>query len=263
MDAFPDKILRGEVYEVAPLPDQQRGWMNPDLKVYKTLVAIDGTHDFLRTRMSCKVEILVRRLEDVLLVPIQVVANRGGRKLCYVAAASGPQECEVKTGAFTDTLVQIIDGLEEGQEVLLNPPLLEELFGESAFERPQQQWDRKGDGNTETNADQDRPGRAQTPSASDAMSNRVKQMDKNNDGKISLSDEISDEQAKQLAPLDVNKDGFIDEEELAESGDRMGGGPRGSGRGSRDGTETAKTQVDGGLRGSGRGSQNRSETQID
>ncbi|MHC4951522.1 MAG: HlyD family secretion protein, partial [Planctomycetota bacterium] len=28
MDAFPDKILRGEVYEVAPLPDQQRGWMN-------------------------------------------------------------------------------------------------------------------------------------------------------------------------------------------------------------------------------------------
>ena len=50
MDAFPDKILSGRVLEVAPLPDQQRGWMNPDLKVYKTLVAIDGKHDFLKNQ---------------------------------------------------------------------------------------------------------------------------------------------------------------------------------------------------------------------
>ena len=246
MDAFPDKILYGEVFEVAPLPDQQRGWMNPDLKVYKTLVTIDGTHDFLKTSMSCKVEILVRRLEDVLLLPIQVVANRGGRKVCYIATASGPQEREVKTGAFTDTLVQIVDGLEEGQGVLLNPPLFEELSGQPAFERTQQGWDKNTGANVDTNTDQterkpdqDRPGRIQTASSSAAMSDRFKQMDKNSDGKISLSDEISDEQAKQLlAPLDVNKDGFIDEEEMAEAGKQMGGGQRGSGRGSRNRPET-------------------------
>ncbi|OHB63265.1 MAG: hypothetical protein A2Y77_17100, partial [Planctomycetes bacterium RBG_13_62_9] len=69
MDAFPDQVLQGRVLEVAPLPDQQRGWMNPDLKVYQTLVSIDGTQDFLKTRMSCKTEILVRRLEDVIIVP--------------------------------------------------------------------------------------------------------------------------------------------------------------------------------------------------
>ncbi len=123
MDAFPDQVLEGEVLEVAPLPDQQRGFMNPDLKVYTTLVKIHGTHDFLRTRMSCRVEILVRELHDVVIVPIQVVATRGGRKVCYVVTAQGTEEREVQTGAFNDTFVQIVSGLQGGEEVLLNPPL--------------------------------------------------------------------------------------------------------------------------------------------
>lgn len=126
MDAFPDRVLQGEVQEVAPLPDQQRGFLNPDLKVYKTLVSIDGTHDFLKTRMSCKVTVLVRELRDVIKVPIQVVANRRGRKICYVVTPSGPEEREVRTGAFNDTFVQIVEGLEDGDVVLLNPPLFTE-----------------------------------------------------------------------------------------------------------------------------------------
>ncbi len=137
MDAFPDRVLHGQVLEVAPLPDQTRGFMNPDLKVYTTLVRIDGTHDFLRTRMSCRAEILVRELHDVIIVPIQVVANRQGRKVCYVATPQGPQPREVQTGAFNDTFVQIVSGLEEGEEVLMNPPLFTESATASSFrERP-------------------------------------------------------------------------------------------------------------------------------
>lgn len=144
MDAFPDRILYGKVLEVAPLPDQQQGWMNPDLKVYKTLVSIDGSHDFLKTRMSCKVEVLVRRLDDVLIVPIQVVANRGGRKVCYVSTPSGPEEREVMTGEFTDTLVQIVSGLEEGDQVLLNPPLFDSYTNDPSYMREQQGWGQAG-----------------------------------------------------------------------------------------------------------------------
>jgi HlyD family secretion protein len=127
MDAFPDRVLEGEVIEVAPLPDQQRGFMNPDLKVYKTLVRIDGTHDFLRSRMSCKVQILVEQLEDVIIVPIQVVSNRVDGKVCYVMASQSPEERVVRTGLFNDTFVEIIEGLEADEEVMLNPPLFSEL----------------------------------------------------------------------------------------------------------------------------------------
>jgi len=129
-DAFPDTVLQGEVTEVAPLPDQQRGFLNPDLKVYKTQVKIIGTHEFLKTRMSCKVMILVRNLEDVIKVPIQVVANRRGRKVCYVKTSQGSEERTVKTGAFDDTFTEITEGLKVGEEVLLNPPMFTEGVGE-------------------------------------------------------------------------------------------------------------------------------------
>jgi HlyD family secretion protein len=136
MDAFPDQRLTGKVLEVSSLPDQQRGWMNPDLKVYKTLVSIDGTHDFLRSRMSCKVEILVQRLDDVIIIPITVVANRGGRKVCYIVNSQGNREERiVQTGLFNDTFVQIVEGLDVGEKVLLNPPLITETAAtEDIFE---------------------------------------------------------------------------------------------------------------------------------
>ena len=126
MDAFPDQILAGEVLEVAPLPDQSRSWMSPDLKVYKTLVRIDGTHDFLRTRMSCKVTILAQKIKDAKIVPIHVVANRQNEKVVYVSTGSDSTKRVVETGAFNDTFVEIKNGLEAGEKVLLNPPLFAE-----------------------------------------------------------------------------------------------------------------------------------------
>ena len=137
MDAFPDRVLEGEVTEVAPLPDQQRGFLNPDLKVYKALVRIDGTHDFLKSQMSCKVQILVEQLEDVIIVPIQVVSNRVGKKVVYVMTPQGHQERVVRTGLFNDTFVEIIEGLEAGEEVMLNPPLFSELGGPASFQQQQ------------------------------------------------------------------------------------------------------------------------------
>jgi HlyD family secretion protein len=125
MDAFPDRPLTGKVIEVASMPDQQqRGFMNPDLKVYKTLVSIDGSHNFLKSLMNCKVTILVEQLNDVIRIPIQSVANRSGKKVCFIKDPDSgePVERVVATGAFNDSHVQILDGLEVDEEVLLNPP---------------------------------------------------------------------------------------------------------------------------------------------
>ena len=126
MDAFPDQTFTGEVIKVSSLPDQQRNWLSPDIKVYTTQVNIQGTHDFLKPGMSARVEILVDYAPDALVVPVQVVANRGGKKICFVAEGGKNVEKEVRTGLFNDTWVQILDGLNEGQEVMLNPPRITE-----------------------------------------------------------------------------------------------------------------------------------------
>ncbi len=136
MDAFPDQILQGTVIEVAPMPDEQRGWMNPDLKVYKTLILINGQHDFLKIRMSCRVKILVEQLNDVIVVPVQSVANRGGKKVCYIVNGGDNQEREVETGSFNDMFVQITKGLSEGDQILLNPPMLLEAAMSNVIQQP-------------------------------------------------------------------------------------------------------------------------------
>jgi HlyD family secretion protein len=127
MDVAPDRSLTGTVQSVASLPDQQSSLMNPDLKVYKTIISINGSEEFLKSSMSCRVEILANRAEDALIVPITAVANRAGKKVCYVINAQGSSvEREVEAGMFNDKYVEIRKGLEEGDKVLLNPPMITE-----------------------------------------------------------------------------------------------------------------------------------------
>ncbi|MEA3224617.1 MAG: efflux RND transporter periplasmic adaptor subunit [Planctomycetota bacterium] len=124
VEAHPDTPFEGEVTTVAPLPDPQRGWLDSGSKVYTTQVVIDGSHDIIKPGMSAKVEILADHLYDVIIVPVQVVANRGGRKVCYIDTGGTPNEREVETGAFNDIFVEIVSGVEIGENVLLNPPRL-------------------------------------------------------------------------------------------------------------------------------------------
>ena len=138
VEAYPDLEFHGRVVKVAPLPDPQHGWLDPGVKVYTTYVTIEGSHDILKPGMSAKVEILVEQLHDVKIVPVHVVANRAGKKFCYVAADSGPEEREVQTGAFNDTFVEIPSGLQVGEKVLLSPPRPVEQQNTYESKQPQQ-----------------------------------------------------------------------------------------------------------------------------
>jgi len=123
VDAFPDKILEGEVMKVGVLPDSQNRWMNPDMKVYLTTINVNGTNnEWLKPGMSTKVEIMVDRLEDVVYVPMQCVVPENGRFACYVANGSHPERRDVEVGEFNDEFIEVTKGVSEGDLVLLHPP---------------------------------------------------------------------------------------------------------------------------------------------
>ena len=122
VEALPDLVFYGKVLSVAPLPDPQHGWLDPGVKVYTTQVSIDGTHDVLKPGMSAKVKIFVEQLNEVKIVPVQVVSNRSGKKVCYVVQDDDIEPHEVETGLFNDMFTEITEGLEVGEKVLLVPP---------------------------------------------------------------------------------------------------------------------------------------------
>lgn len=122
IDAFPDEELTGVVSKVAVVADSANAFMNPDLKVYPTTITIDGEHEWLRPGMSSEIEILVQRLEDVIYVPVQAVTYFDDKRVVYVANGSRPERREIEVGRFSESFIEVVSGLREGEEVLLLPP---------------------------------------------------------------------------------------------------------------------------------------------
>lgn len=122
IDAFPDMRLTGKVNKVAVLPDSSTRWLNPDLKQYLTDVRIDGMHRNLKPGMSAEVEILVSERKGVLHVPVQAVTTHRGKTVVYATTPQGEEEREVVLGESNEKFVEVVSGLREGEEVLLEAP---------------------------------------------------------------------------------------------------------------------------------------------
>jgi HlyD family secretion protein len=123
VDALPGRTFTGRVEKIAPLPDAQMVWMNPDLKIYNTEVYLEGEGDYLRTGMSCKAEIIIEEYGDVIYIPVQAVLRVGGEPTVYVQSGKGFEPRKVEIGLDNNRMIRIIQGLQTGEVVLLTPPL--------------------------------------------------------------------------------------------------------------------------------------------
>jgi multidrug efflux pump subunit AcrA (membrane-fusion protein) len=124
IDAMPDRHFTGKVKKKAVLPSSQSWWANPDLKVYETDIALDGGNpgNVLRPGMTATVEILIEKIENVLRVPIQSVqTDEKGKHYCYLKSGN---RVEVTIGKRNQVYVEVLDGVKEGDEVLMTPPEL-------------------------------------------------------------------------------------------------------------------------------------------
>ena len=122
VESFADKTLKGTVTKVAVLPDSENRWMNPDLKVYETTVAIEGIHEWLKPGMSAETEIMIDRLTDAIYIPLQSVVPQKGKLVCFVIENGEPVAREIETAAVTIEYIVVTSGLSEGELVLIRPP---------------------------------------------------------------------------------------------------------------------------------------------
>lgn len=126
VDALKGVEFSGRITKVAPLPDAQSLFMNPDLKLYNAEVAIDDARGLLKSGMNCRADIIVEQHEDIAYVPIQCVVREGGKPVVYRRAATpggADEPVPVEIGLDNNQVVIVRSGLEAGQEVSLTPPL--------------------------------------------------------------------------------------------------------------------------------------------
>ncbi len=120
IDAFPDRTYQGTVKSVAVMPEQG-GWMSGDTKVYETIVTVPEDVDQLRPGMTAVVEIHVDELQDVLTVPVQAVVQVEKQCWCYVDVHGTLERIPVHLGRTNDKFVDVQEGLQAGDRVVLNP----------------------------------------------------------------------------------------------------------------------------------------------
>jgi HlyD family secretion protein len=126
IDAFPDQLFPGRVRVVAGVASQTDSWVS-DVKVYQTLVQIDDVVSGLKPDMTAEVTIHIDGLKDVMTVPLQAVvggAELGAKRKVFVRTPTGYDEREVTLGLMNDRVVEVREGLAEGEEVVLNPRVL-------------------------------------------------------------------------------------------------------------------------------------------
>ena len=122
VDALPGKTFHGRVSSKAPVADSGSWMSNPNQRLYKTEVSLDGVSDDMRPGMSCEIEILIDELQDVLYVPRQSVFLDGDRTVCFVQTSEGIASREVAVGLDNNAWAEIKSGLVEGELVLLAAP---------------------------------------------------------------------------------------------------------------------------------------------
>ncbi len=119
LDAFPDLRFKGVVHMIVPTADRTKASV-------LVKVAFKELNPRILPEMSAKVAFLSRDIlpeeeKPLKAVPASAVITRGERSLVFVLDGDRVMERPVRTGRRLDTMVEIHQGLDSGDRVLLSP----------------------------------------------------------------------------------------------------------------------------------------------
>jgi len=128
LDQQPDQRYKGIVSKVAPLPDSASFFSDPNLKEYATEILVTDTLPDLKPGVSARAEIVITNIPNTLKVPIQSVTTVDGKQVVFKQMMSGAEPKPVEVGLFNTKFIEILDGVDAGDAILLAPPLqMEEI----------------------------------------------------------------------------------------------------------------------------------------
>ena len=115
--AYPGSApFTGRIFTVAPT-------INPGSRTFTVTVDISDPQDRLRPGMYAEVELVLRRINDALLVPASALLDRAGRQLVFVVEGYGPNALasarDVVPGLSDAAEVQILSGVDLQDRVIV------------------------------------------------------------------------------------------------------------------------------------------------
>lgn len=116
--AYPDRTFEGRITYVYPT-------MKPETRTVPVRLEIANPGHLLKPAMFAQVELPIGGKAKVLTVPLSAVIDSGTRRIVLVQLAEGRFEPrEVKLGNRTDNYVEVMDGVKDGEQVVVTANFL-------------------------------------------------------------------------------------------------------------------------------------------
>src|SRR6516165_53961 len=118
VESFRDRIFSGKVTKIAPL-----GVEKDNVTTFEVRVSIDNPGGELKANMPANAEILLEEHKNVLMVPENAVMYDGQKNASIEVPDKGQKEGKrkvpVKVGLSNGSVTELVSGLKEGDQVVL------------------------------------------------------------------------------------------------------------------------------------------------
>ena len=115
VDTYGDHEFNGTITTIHPKAE-----IRDNVVDYVTVVKFDAPSDYvLRPEMTATVNIDLQRRNNTLALPIRAVRREGGHQFVQCRSGGKIERRWVTTGVRDDNYQEIVDGLREGEEVLI------------------------------------------------------------------------------------------------------------------------------------------------
>lgn len=113
--AFPDEILKGRVISVDPAEKLIEG-----IVYYEVTIDFEETREGIKPGMTADIIIESDKKENVLVIPKRAVKKMDGKKIVQVFKDGEVKEQEIEIGLEGNEYIEVISGLQEGEEVVID-----------------------------------------------------------------------------------------------------------------------------------------------
>ena len=122
-DAISDKTFKGTVEKIAPVATRVNTGQSTETVVGVTIKVLDA-HEFLKPGFTVKTRIISEKKENTIVVPYDAIqTEKNGTKFLFVVKDNVANKIEVQVGIESDFNIEIIGNLNEGDEIVLSPPV--------------------------------------------------------------------------------------------------------------------------------------------
>ena len=112
VDAYPTELFHGKISTINPMID-------PMNRTFKVKILISNKDYRLNSGMFARVKILPNIQQNAIVVPIRAVTEREKSQVAFVVENKRATMKVVQTGINDNTYIQILEGLQEGEIVIV------------------------------------------------------------------------------------------------------------------------------------------------